>query len=160
MARPGNGCLAMINNQFDQAWHFFIELKWANVSQSSCGKLLETYPERLTAVIWHDHGQLRGKLLDCSRTATPVSSCNQSQTAARWNQSVPLLNHALGFLSLACLWPRQVKGYWRDRAYGGEGGFKKKEHFDFNMDWRTFHCSRKCLLCLFWVLYIRNVANA
>jgi hypothetical protein len=37
MSRPETVCLAMS--------------KLANVAQSSCGKLLETYPERLTTII-------------------------------------------------------------------------------------------------------------
>ena len=49
MARPENGCLAMIKKQFDNLKNF--EKNNGHVPQSRCAKLLETYPERLTAVI-------------------------------------------------------------------------------------------------------------
>jgi hypothetical protein len=41
-----NGCLAMINNQFDRVWRILKIIKWPNVTQSRCGKLLEIYPEK------------------------------------------------------------------------------------------------------------------
>ena len=50
MARPENGCLAMINNQFDRAWRILKRIM-ENVAQSRFGKLLKTYQERLTGVI-------------------------------------------------------------------------------------------------------------
>jgi hypothetical protein len=48
MARPENGCLAMISNQFAIALKKKDkkEEECANVAQSMCGKLSETYPER------------------------------------------------------------------------------------------------------------------
>ena len=45
-----NGFLAMTNNQFDRAWRTLKRIM-INVAQFRCGKLLRTYPERLTAVI-------------------------------------------------------------------------------------------------------------
>lgn len=63
-------------------------------------------------------GRTRGKLLDCIRTATPVSTCNQSQTADRWNQSVPLLNLALGCLPFLNYYSSYIffdPGRWRSR---------------------------------------------
>ena len=49
-ASPEIGSLAMINKQFDRAGRI-LKIKWLNNVQSRCGKLFETYPEGLTAVI-------------------------------------------------------------------------------------------------------------
>jgi hypothetical protein len=46
LARPENGCLAMINNQLDKSLKNFENNKWASVVQSRCGKLLRDVPRK------------------------------------------------------------------------------------------------------------------
>ena len=50
MARLENGCVAKINNRLDSLKNKKIKTS-ANIIQSRCAQLSETYPERLTAAI-------------------------------------------------------------------------------------------------------------
>ena len=51
MTRPENGCLARINNQFEQSLNILFFLNGQMLYNPGVENLLEIYPERLTAVI-------------------------------------------------------------------------------------------------------------